>query len=274
MASAAGGGIVAFFSLGFPNGGGVKIPLVHGEDAGFSLLDDEVGDLLVLHGDSVLGVKDVENDVGSGDGVFAALYAEKFDGVADAPSLANSSGVDEEVVFLFAVGLDGEGHVDAVASRAWNGTDNDSLAFVEGVDDGGFADVGASNDGEFQWFGIGSGFGFRWRMENAGGFQGFVDGVAEFRDSASVDRRYRKDCFKTQPAEFVGGQGAVWIVGFVCRDNDGLARTSQLPGYFGVQRENAVLNADDEDEDGCRFNSDSGLIHGCVGNGVLSDFSV
>lgn len=111
-------------------------------------------------------------------------------------------------------------------------------------------------------------------MENAAGFQGFVDGAAEFRDSASVYRRNRKDCFKTQPAEFVGVQGAVWIVGFVCRDNDGLARTSQLPGYFGVQGENAVSDADDEDEDGCRFDGDFGLIYGCVGNGVLSDFSV
>lgn len=149
MASAAGGGIVAFFGLGFPNGVGVKVPFVHGEDAGFSLLDDEVGDLFILHGDAVLGVKDVEDDVRSGDGVFAALYAEKFDGIVDAPSLANSGGVDEEVAFLLAVGLDGEGHVNAVASRAGNGADDDSLAFIKGVDDGGFADVGASDDGEF-----------------------------------------------------------------------------------------------------------------------------
>ena len=111
-------------------------------------------------------------------------------------------------------------------------------------------------------------------MGNAGGFQGFVDGAAEFRDSASVDRGDREDCFKTQPAEFAGVQGAVWIVGFVCRDNDGLARTSQSTGHFGVQGENAVSDADDEDEDGCCFNGDFGLVHGCVGNSVLSDFSV
>ena len=116
--------------------------------------------------------------------------------------------------------------------------------------------------------------GFRWWMENAGSFQGLVNGAAEFRDSSSVYRRDRKDCFKTQPAEFAGVQGAVWIVGFVCRDNDRLARTSQSPGHFGVQGENAVSDADDEDEDGCRFNGDFGLVHGRVGDGVLSDFSV
>ena len=272
--TAAGGGIVAFFSLGFPNGVGVKIPFVHGEDAGFSLLDNEVGDLLILHGDAVLGIEDVKDDVRSGDGVFATLYAEKFDRVADAPALADSGGVDEKVAFLLAVSLDGEGHVNAVASRAGNGADDDSLAFIKGVDDGGFADVGTSDDGEFPRFGIGSRFGFRWRMENAGSFQGLVDGASKFRDSSSVYRRDRKDCFKTQPTKFAGVQGAVWIIGFVCRDNDGLARTSQLPGYFGVQGENAVSDADDEDEDRCRFNGDFGLVHGCVGNGVLSDFSV
>ena len=260
--------------MGFPNGVGVEVPFVHDENAGFSLFDDDVGDFFILHGDAILGVEDVKDDVGAGDCVFAALYAEKFDGVADAPSLANSSGVDEEVAFLLAVGLDGKRHVDAVASRAGNGADDDSLAFVEGVDDGGFADVGASNDGEFQRFGLGSGLGFRLRMEKVGGFQGFVDGAAKFKKSSSVDRRDWKDCFKTQPAEFAGGQGAVWIVGFVCRNNDGLARTSQSPGHFGVQGENAVSDADDEDEDGCRFNGDFGLVHGGGGNGVLSAFSV
>lgn len=148
-ASTAGGGIVAFFGLSFPNGFGVKVPFVHGEDAGFSLLDNDVGDFFILRGDAVLGVEDVKDDVRSGDGVFAALYAEKFDGVANALSLANSGGVDEEVAFLLAVGLDGEWHVDAVASCAGNGADDDSLAFIEGVDDGGFADVGSSDDGEF-----------------------------------------------------------------------------------------------------------------------------
>lgn len=150
--AAAGGGRGAFFGLGFPNGVGVEIPFVHGEDAGFSLFDDEVGDFFILHGDAVLGVEDVENDVGAGDGVFAALYAEKFDGIADAPSLANSGGVYEEVAFLLAVGLDGKRHIDAVAGSAGNGADDDSLAFVKSVDDGGFADVGTPNNGEFQRF--------------------------------------------------------------------------------------------------------------------------
>lgn len=150
MASAAGGGIVAFFGLSFPNGVGVKVPFIDGEDAGFSLLDNEVGDFFILRGDTVLGVKDVKDEVRSGDGVFAALYAEKFDGVTNAPSLANSGGVDEEVAFLLAIGLDSEGHVDAVTSCAGNGADDDSLAFIEGVHDGGFANVGASDNGEFQ----------------------------------------------------------------------------------------------------------------------------
>lgn len=270
---AAGGGR-AFFGLSFSNGLGVEIPFVHDEYAGFSLFDDEVGDFFILHGDAILGVENVEDNVSAGDGVFAALYAKKFDGVADATSLANSGSVNEEVAFLLAIGLDGERHVDAVASSAGNGADDDSLAFVEGVDDGGFADVGSSYDGEFPRFGLGSGLGFCLRMENAGGFQGFVDSAAKFRKSSSVDRRNWKDCFKTQPAEFAGGQGAVWIVGFVGRNDDGLARTSQSPGHFGVQGENAVSDADDEDEDGCRFNSDFSLVHGCVGNSVLSVFSI
>ena len=111
-------------------------------------------------------------------------------------------------------------------------------------------------------------------MENAGGFQGFIDGAAEFKDSSSVDCRDWKDRFKTQPTEFAGGRGAVWIVGFVCRDNDGLARTSQSPGHFSVQGKNAISDADDENEDRCRINGDFGLAHGRVGNGVLGAFSV
>ena len=53
---------------------GHKIPLVDHHDASSSLLDDHVGDLLVLLGDAAHGIDDQDGDIATGDGILGALH--------------------------------------------------------------------------------------------------------------------------------------------------------------------------------------------------------
>ena len=69
---------------------------------------------------------------------------------SDAPGLAHAGGVDQHIGLPHALRYDLERHIHGVAGRAGNGADDDALGLGEGVDDGGFADIGAADDGEFE----------------------------------------------------------------------------------------------------------------------------
>ena len=127
-----------------------QIPFVDDDDAGFAVLDDDVGDFFVLLGDARFGVQHQNRDVAARDGVLGALDAEKFNRIVHAPRLPHAGGVNQNVFLPHAVGLDLERHVNRVARRAGNRRDDDALGLRERVDDGGFADVRPADDGEFQ----------------------------------------------------------------------------------------------------------------------------
>ena len=114
------------------------------------LLHDDVCDFFVLLGDAGLGVNHQNRDVAALDGILGALDAEIFNRVVHAPRLPDAGGINQDVFLPDAVGLDLERHVNGVARRAGNRRDDDALGLRERIDDGRFADVRATDDGEFQ----------------------------------------------------------------------------------------------------------------------------
>ena len=127
-----------------------QVPLIDHHDAGFARLDNSVGDLLVLLRDSAFGIQNEDRDVAAGDGILGALDAEKLNGVIHAAGLAQARGVNQHVALPRAVRLDFEGHIHGIAGGARNGADDDALGPGQCVDDGGFSDVGPSDDGELE----------------------------------------------------------------------------------------------------------------------------
>ena len=97
-----------------------------------------------------LRVQNQNGDVAAGDGILGALDAEEFDGIVHAPGLAHAGGVNQNVFLPHAVGFDLERHVHRVARGAGDRADDDALGLRERVDDGGLADVGPADDGQFQ----------------------------------------------------------------------------------------------------------------------------
>ena len=127
---------------------GHQVPLVHHDNAGPALLDDHVGDLLVLLGDPVERVDDQHGDVAPGDGILGPLDRAILDGVVDAPGLAHTRGVDQHVAFAARLRHDLEGHVDGVAGGSRDRADDHPLGTGQPIDDGGLAHVGPSHDGQ------------------------------------------------------------------------------------------------------------------------------
>ena len=114
------------------------------------MFHDDIGDLLVLLGDARLGVNDEHRDVATNDGILRALHAEKLDGVIHAARFAHAGGVDQNIFLPHAFRFHLEGHVNGIARGARNGRNDDAFGIGERVDDGGFAHVGATDDGQLE----------------------------------------------------------------------------------------------------------------------------
>ena len=121
--------------------GGV-VDLVGGEDDGLGTFAQHFGDVLVHGCEAFAGVDKEEDDVGlvDGEGYLAADFDLEF--VVATHDVA--AGVDDGEVLAVPVGV----AVLAVAGDAGGGVDDGVAAFGEAVEEGGLADIGASDDGD------------------------------------------------------------------------------------------------------------------------------
>ena len=127
-------------------GGGVgdEVPLVDDDDDGAARLVGVAADVGVEGGDSVGGVEDEEADVG-GLEMLAGHDDGQLLGHELGLALATDAGSIDETEVVRAAGDD---LVDCVAGGAGDGRDNGACAAGEGVEQGGFADVGTADDGD------------------------------------------------------------------------------------------------------------------------------
>jgi len=134
---AVGGGRVA-------GGVGDEVPLVDDDDDGAARLVGVAADVGVEGGDSVGGVEDEEADVG-GLEVLAGHDDGELFGHELGLALATDSGRVDETEVVRAAGDD---LVHSIAGGAGDGRDDGARGAGEGVEQGGFADVGTANDGD------------------------------------------------------------------------------------------------------------------------------
>ena len=248
---------------------GHQIPLVDHDDAGASLLHDHVGDLLVLLGDAVHRVDHQNGDVASGDGILGALHREVLDGVVDPACFADTGRVHQHVLLATGLGHHLERHIDGIAGGPRDRADDHPLGSGQLVDDGRFADVRASHDGQalrpggsagrqrFPCFALGPSlagcvrFGLGLVTNRDRRFppgQESDRGVHQIFDTASVDRRGRVDPLETQRRELARTGGGLVIVGLVDHHQHGLLDGTQLLGHLDIERNDALLDIDHEQD--------------------------
>ncbi len=217
-----------------------KVPFVEDEDAGFVFALDERGDVFVLGGGADFGIHEDDGDVAGFDAFFSTEEAEAFDGGVDLMDVAHAGGVDEGVVTGLGAGADGEGDFDTVAGGAGDVGDDDAVAVEEAVDVGGFAGVGAADDGDAQGLGLG--------RVDVGGEVG-EDGLHEVVHAVVVQRGDGEAVV----AEVEEVAHAVFVLGEVALvDGDvaGDAGFVDEAGDFFIGGVESVEDIDDEDDDG------------------------
>ena len=132
----------------FPHVLGHKIPLVHHHDAGASLLDNHVGNLFVLFGNSAHRVNHQHGDIASSNGALGSFNRKIFDAVVDASCLSNTGGVHQYVLFTTGLGHHLERNVDRIAGSPRDFADDNPIRSGHPVNDGRLADIRAANDGQ------------------------------------------------------------------------------------------------------------------------------
>ena len=236
--------------------GVVEVELVHDEEAGFALLEDELGDFAVLHFGAVGAVDDEEAEVGAFDALEGLLDAVDFDGGVDFGAAADAGGVDELVVAAVEGGVDVEG----VAGGAGDFADDGALLAEDGVDEGGFAGVRAADDGDFEGADVFAGFGFG-GLAFGFGFEveAVADGFDEEVDADAVDGADFGLLGEAEFAEFASAKAAAGGVGLIADEDDGFAGFAEDAGEFGVDGGDAFGDVDDEEEEVGDFEGDGGF---------------
>ena len=126
-----------------------EVEFVHDDDAGFPFLRNDAGDTAVLLRDACRNVNDQQADVRPADGFFTAHGGEDFHGGVPPGARAHAGGVDQHV----GLAVVQVGDVNGVAGGARHVGNDGALVLEDGVDQGGFARVGASNDGHLDvWY--------------------------------------------------------------------------------------------------------------------------
>ena len=216
--------LIADVLFGRLNAGGllafrvVKVKLVGDDEAGLFFLLNEAGDLAVLRGHAGGEVDDEEADIGAADGALAAHGGEDLDGILHAGAFAKAGGVDDVMAFL----APDVGDIDGVASGAGDFGDHGALVLEDGVDEGGLAGIGFSNNGDLEADGEvvvidrGLFLGFEF-----GEF--FVDTVEEVGHPAAVFGGSGDAVTEAEAGEVAGGVVVVRAVGLVHdEDNVGI----------------------------------------------------
>ena len=119
------------------------VPLVDGDNAGLALLMRVAGDLGVLFGEAYRRVDHNDADTAALDSGQTAQDAVALDTALDLAALAQAGGIGKDelaVLVLYHC-------VDGIAGRTGFVGDDQTVLAQNMVDEAGFADVGAANDG-------------------------------------------------------------------------------------------------------------------------------
>lgn len=221
----------------------VDIPLVDDDDDALARLVCIARDLLVLLRDALEGVDHHEHDVGAVDGAQRAHDTVTLDGLLDLAAAAHACRVDQRE--LHAVLR--EVRVDGVTRRARHVADDDAVLAEDRVDDGGFADIRAADDGDADLILI----------------LALLDLLREGRDDcveqiAEIHRIRCRDgdrIAEAQIVELVDVHRALRAVNLVDREDDRLLRAAQQARDLFICRRQAGAAVDEEQDD-------VGLLHG------------
>ena len=198
--------------------------------------------------------------------MFGAFDTEEFDGVRDAPRLAQTSGVDQQVVLGRGAAAHREGHIDGIPGRAWDGADDHALGLGERVDERRLAHIRAADDGEFD--------GGSRRHRRTGHFGSRGQGqqsqgrIHQRRNTAPVDGGHGVEPRETQFAEFRQARFHLRVVCLVHGHEHRFARNAQQRGDFPIERYQALLDVRDEDNHLRRLDGQARLVQCRVHNGL------
>ena len=137
-----------FLLAGLSNILGHEVPFVDHHDAGASLLDNHISNLLVLLSDPVQRIDHQNGDVTASDGTLGPFNGKVLDAVIDATCLPDTRGVHQHVLFTPGLGHHLERNVNGIAGRPRDLTDDNSIRSGNPVDDGRLADIRTANDGQ------------------------------------------------------------------------------------------------------------------------------
>ena len=241
-----------------------EVEFVSDDEAGLFFLLNHAGDFTILRGDAGGEVDDEEADVGTADGALTAHRGEDLDGVFHAGAFTEAGGIDDVMAFL----APDVGDVDGIAGGAGDGGDHGAFVFEDGVDEGGFAGVGFSDDRDFEAvleifmidFGLFLGFEFG-ELE--------VDPVEEVTDAAPVFGGGGHAVAKSEDGEVAGGVIVVRAVGLVHDEDDVGIRFAEELGHFFVDWVDASAGIDDEDDEVGGVHRDAGLEGDLVGEAIF-----
>ena len=120
-----------------------EVEFVDDDDTGFSFLRNDAGNAAVLLRDARRNVNDQQADIRPADGFFTAHGRENFYGGVPTGAGAHAGGVDQHV----GLAVVQVGDVNGIAGSARHIGDDGAPVPEDGVDQGGFACVGASHYG-------------------------------------------------------------------------------------------------------------------------------
>jgi hypothetical protein len=272
--------------------GGDRVPFVHDDDDGASGFVRVSADGGIAGGDALGGVDQEEGDVGGFEMAARHDDGELLGHEVGFAFAADSGGVDEaeSVAFEF------DGFVNGIAGGSGDGRDDGAGGAGEGIEQGGFADVGAADDGYGGFvlfeFAVGA---VRLRAERMcfefvdgslvrfvfdGGRRSFRllgdgsdDGVEEFADGEAVFGADGVDVADAEAAEVFGFESHGFAFDLVNGEEDGLGAAGEETGEVVVGTGELGAGIDDHD-DGLRFvEGDLGLVVDFGGDefGVVGD---
>ena len=222
--------------------GGVldQVPLVDGHQARLFGLLDEPRDFLVLRGDARLGIDDEHAEVGAPDGPLRAHDAEDFNGRILLAARPDARGVDESVIVIVAP----VGDIHGIAGGAGDVRDHGAAVLQDGVDEGGFADVGTPHDGDLHG-----------RFDQGGqrvGLGAFGQKRLDLRDQvddpAIVLRTDAENLLKPEPCKIEIELRVLFVIDFVDDEQDRFGNLAQPLGedfVHGIESRLAVHHEED-----------------------------
>ena len=134
-----------------------EIPFVQHDDGRLLRLLDQAGDFFVLARDPAGGIDDQHIEIGAEDGFFGAHHAENLDRRVVFRAVPDARRVAKDVGPTLADGCD----INGIARRPRDFADGGPFVIEDRVDEGGFSDVRASDNGKLRSDNRGLGIRFR-----------------------------------------------------------------------------------------------------------------